>query len=636
MNRKQKIIISVTGIFIVLLILVGLTYAYFLTRIQGNTNSKSISVTTADLKLTYGDGNGIITGEKIQPGTTLDTKTFTVTNEGNSAVDYAVVLEDVSILNATTSLPTEFESNDFVFTLLCTSSDEENNPCTNKITEEEKFSLQNSVLLSNNIKEGITHTYTLKVTYKETGQDQSNDMNKSFTGKINISGIETNPYSGNKDSLAYNIINNAMNVSNNDEVYNGIAKYRLMSLTTPGKELPKKYGYVKREDPTEFTSENTLLTANQSYYFTYASDYEVNFETGKYKLINPKTIKYSENNGELVGKYITSLTGSETNVVETGEVSSVYKISTNTSDVTSSTFKYAYVSKKWLYESTLSVAPDDYGTSYYYRGMVENNYLNFNNMCWRITRIEGDGSIKLILADKTRNCTSAMVGTDNSYIGYAVFGYENESGYKYADYENYNGGVKTLFETFLNGGTFNNGKVEYTFNGFSESDKEKISAKKICFGDTTTAYDDSGNVLNEEQKQTALASSEELLYKNAFRIDNNEVSYKCDTNGLSKNTYKIYLPTYDDARYSGYGINDSYMLTPNKLGSNIGAFFMTSSVSFNDSSSDEILYPVFYNYDPVTGNIDNDIPTVRPMLSLKNNIEIQSGNGTIDNPYTLK
>ena len=125
MNRKQKIIVSVTGIFIVLLILVGLTYAYFLTRIQGNTNSKSISVTTADLKLTYGDGNGIITGEKIQPDTTLDTKTFTVTNEGNSAVNYAVVLEDVSILNATTSLTTEFESNDFVFTLLCTSSDKE-------------------------------------------------------------------------------------------------------------------------------------------------------------------------------------------------------------------------------------------------------------------------------------------------------------------------------------------------------------------------------------------------------------------------------------------------------------------------------------------------------------------------------
>ena len=53
MNRKQKNIVSVVGIAIVLLALLGLTYAYYLTRIQGNTNTKSISVTTADLKLEY-------------------------------------------------------------------------------------------------------------------------------------------------------------------------------------------------------------------------------------------------------------------------------------------------------------------------------------------------------------------------------------------------------------------------------------------------------------------------------------------------------------------------------------------------------------------------------------------------------
>ena len=40
----------------ILLILLGLTYAYFLTRIQGNVNNKSISVTIAELKLVYVDG----------------------------------------------------------------------------------------------------------------------------------------------------------------------------------------------------------------------------------------------------------------------------------------------------------------------------------------------------------------------------------------------------------------------------------------------------------------------------------------------------------------------------------------------------------------------------------------------------
>ena len=52
MNRRQKIIVSVTGIFLVALILVGLTYAYFLTRINGNPNDTSISVTTANLQVT--------------------------------------------------------------------------------------------------------------------------------------------------------------------------------------------------------------------------------------------------------------------------------------------------------------------------------------------------------------------------------------------------------------------------------------------------------------------------------------------------------------------------------------------------------------------------------------------------------
>ena len=40
MNNTQKIIVSGVGITIVLLTLLGLTYAYFLTRIQGNTNEK--------------------------------------------------------------------------------------------------------------------------------------------------------------------------------------------------------------------------------------------------------------------------------------------------------------------------------------------------------------------------------------------------------------------------------------------------------------------------------------------------------------------------------------------------------------------------------------------------------------------
>ena len=39
---------------------------------------------------------------------------------------------------------------------------------------------------------------------------------------------------------------------------------------------------------------------------------------------------------------------------------------------------------------------DNYGTSYYYRGNVQNNYVKFANFYWRIVRINGDGSIRMI------------------------------------------------------------------------------------------------------------------------------------------------------------------------------------------------------------------------------------------------
>ena len=67
MNRRQKIIISITGIFIVLLALVGLTYAYFLTRIRGNNADKSISVTTANLSIVYSDDSEDILGKNVGP-----------------------------------------------------------------------------------------------------------------------------------------------------------------------------------------------------------------------------------------------------------------------------------------------------------------------------------------------------------------------------------------------------------------------------------------------------------------------------------------------------------------------------------------------------------------------------------------
>lgn len=177
MTRKNKIVISITGIVLVLLILIGLTYGYYLTRISGNTSDKSISIDLANLELTYSDGNGLIEAKNIKPGETIATKTFTVKNTGNTKINNYVVYLD-SVIN-------NFEDkNDLKLTLTCT-SDIRNCNGTN-IT----YPSTNTMLVTNDIEEKETQSYELKVEFIETNDDQSDNMNKEMSGNILIKDIK--------------------------------------------------------------------------------------------------------------------------------------------------------------------------------------------------------------------------------------------------------------------------------------------------------------------------------------------------------------------------------------------------------------------------------------------------------------
>ncbi len=85
-------------------------------------------------------------------------------------------------------------------------------------------------------------------------------------------------------------------------------------------------------------------------------------------------------------------------------------------------------------EEKLYTSPDNYGTSYVFRGNNDdvNNWVTFANHTWRIIRINGDGTLRLIFQCATENCTDAIgentqIGKsaykskpfdDNTYVGY--------------------------------------------------------------------------------------------------------------------------------------------------------------------------------------------------------------------------
>ena len=77
-------------------------------------------------------------------------------------------------------------------------------------------------------------------------------------------------------------------------------------------------------------------------------------------------------------------------------------------------------------EAILASTEDDYGTSYYFRGAVKNNYVEFANKCWRVVRVIGDGSVKLVLHnDNTSNAANPCATANNS--GDAAFAHSNLS-----------------------------------------------------------------------------------------------------------------------------------------------------------------------------------------------------------------
>ncbi len=450
MNRRQKIIVSVTGIFLVLLLLVGLTYAYFLTQINGNENSKSISVSTANLALVYGDGNGVLKpDETIVPGTTVSSKTFTVKNEGNAESDYAVILENFNVTYATTSgdeiagaATSLSHPDDFKLIITCT-SDVEGKTCN---ALDDTLPTTNDILVTNKIAVGETQSYELSLEYEETGTDQSADMNKTLEGKINI--IDTKSTIDIKGTVA--------SYSNGDYVQiNSVPK--VSQLTSNGEYK------VTGVEPGSHTIE------------VYSSD-------GTKKATQSIEIIPGEEAG-VSGNVITMTEESRTATIDITDIYEI-KINENVSDInpfSKGTLAYAILenaktavdnndSIKTIYsptpltkpgtanketEKTLSEIEENGGISYYFRGNVRDNYVTFNNMCWRIVRIENDGSVKLVLESSNGGCEWRAFNTKNTSIGIGNYGYREEikngATIYFADYENGNeNSMKYKLDNWLN------------------------------------------------------------------------------------------------------------------------------------------------------------------------------------------
>ena len=606
-DKRPNIIAIIEAIVLLVLAVVGLSYAFFSAFINGGETDTSVEGTGANLSLVYTDGKSVITSSNIMPGWSA-TKTFTVTNNGEADTYYKLNISNIT---------NEFVEGGLTFSIA--SADGGANIDETSVGTEDR-----TISLSISIAEGATHTYTITAKYINLDTDQTPDLGKTFSYTI---GIEASQKPTFKDIIL---------ASNEVQT----------PLTTPGSEVS---AHTKDDVESQSTS---VSSTYQAYYITYGTGYEANGT--KFNLTGAAVTSdtYANSYSSLVGKYLVSYsipnTGSSTagTMKTTTNLSSVYYVVSATQE----SFTYKQItSNKNTTEALLASTVDDYGTSYYFRGAVKNNYVEFANKCWRIVRIVGDGSVKLVLHnDNTSNaanpCSSANNSDDvafarysgetyksafntndddNAYVGF-MYGTVGASNYASAHANTNKSTILTNLETW-----YTNSLASY----------ESKLADTIWCNDkanvTDTTFDPWGwspNGYGYAKNVTYYGATQRLVSKSGS-AGGTGPSLKCNGE-LSKITSKVGLITADEIAFAG-SIFGKYNRST-YLQENTGTSWWWSLSPGGFDGDFAYVWGVRSGFLNINGFVDGSGFGVRPVISLISSTTILGGTGASEDPYIVK
>ena len=298
-------------------------------------------------------------------------------------------------------------------------------------------------------------------------------------------------------------------------------------------------------------------------------------------------------------------------------------------------------------EALLASAEDDYGTSYYFRGAVKNNYVEFANKCWRIVRVGGDGSVKLILHnDNTAGAANPCAAANNSAS--AAFARYSGETYKSAFNANYNDNAYVGFKY----GTVGAGDYALTHANTNKSTiltnleawyndnlstYEKVIDDTVWCNDKTnvtdTSYDPwsiTPNGLGYAKNVTYYGATKRLVGTSGS-AGGTGPSLKCNGE-LSKINSKVGLITADELALAGYAYAKNNTTTYLQENATDTYWWSLSPNAFVGGRAD--VWDVCGS-DGIFGDyFVNDTYGVRPSISLKSTTNV-TGNGTSDSPFII-
>ncbi len=627
MEDKKKIKIYY-GLLITLVVFMGVSYAWFRLKLT-QTNSNVIGTRTClDASLTE-DTSKITLSDAFpisdEDGLKQTPFTFTLKNNCDSYVKVYITIDS----KYRTSTNGAYLKDSFLKVNLSSKGTTDGSSVllgSQNLTELEGTN-KGYILVTTGLKANEEKSYDLRV-WMDGETSIADGLNKNWEGKIVVVGVAANEPATLRETI---LANNEVKTP----------------LTTPGKEIS---AYTK-DDITETSTENVSSTY-QAYYFTYGTGWEANGT--KFNLTGAAVTSntYANSYSSLVGKYLTSSwlgnAGSSTagTMVSTTNLKCVYYVVSATSN--GITYK-TLCSTKNTTEALLASTEDDYGTSYYFRGAVTNNYVEFANKCWRIVRITGDGSVKLVLHNDNTSgssspCASSNNSTstafarysgssytsafnsnydDNAYIGF-MYGATGASDYASTHANTNKSTILTNLETW-----YTNNLASYESKLADTiwcNDKSTVSGG-LGYGTNDTNYGVYNRLVSTKQPTLKCPNDNNGGKLSKFTVNDT-------TNGNGNLTYKIGLLTADEIAFAGYANGSSNTTTYLHENATSDYWWSLSPGYFNgDYTSVWRVGSGNLHIDGIEVNVSSNFG-LRPAISLVSSTTV-TGDGTSENPYII-
>lgn len=300
-------------------------------------------------------------------------------------------------------------------------------------------------------------------------------------------------------------------------------------------------------------------------------------------------------------------------------------------------------------------AHDNFGDTYYFRGKADNNYVSFAGYTWRIMRINGTGSVRLLY--------NGGIGTvnmgnekelDNSGIGY-MYGTPGQSTYENTHTNSRDSLLKKTLETWYQNNIlgkyddyiadmyFFNDRTTYQNFPYDSIVKNPVIypgwgqdtglgyGKNITFyGSWLRLVENIENYYSNNEGEPVSYPTFYCLNENDCYTSNNDIGY-----GINVLKYPIASVTMDDAIFAGNNYKEKNA--------------NDSSYIYYGERFHLLSFPVYENnFLPICSlmgvhSLGNGWITcgargnfqVRPVINVKGELIVTSGDGTKDFPYTL-